>query len=84
MPIVKILGGIIIRMHHERNERHHSAHVHVEYGEYDAVYDLGGNVLEGGLPTPQHREIVRWMDANREAIMERWEQALRFLPIDRI
>ena len=45
MPIISQFYGIIISMHYRENDRHKLPHLHAEYGECDAVYDLESNKI---------------------------------------
>ena len=45
MPIISQFYGIIISMHYRESDKHKLPHIHAEYAEYDAVYDLDGNQL---------------------------------------
>ena len=58
MPTLSMFFGILIRMYKELNGQHNVPHFHAGYGEYEAVYDFDGNVLEGKLPKKQHNLVV--------------------------
>ena len=84
MPLLTILGTIHLYIFHEAGERHHNLHVHADYGDFEAEYDIEGNIIEGKMPLPQNRAIRKWIKADREAIIDRWETALRFEHVDKI
>lgn len=50
MPTISMFFGIIIRMYWND---HMPPHFHAYYQGDSAVFDLDGNVLEGGLPRKQ-------------------------------
>ena len=57
MPTLSMFYGILIRMFKEVNSNHHIPHFHAEYGEYVAVYDFDGNLIEGSMPKRQQKFI---------------------------
>jgi Domain of unknown function (DUF4160) len=51
MPVVSMFYGIIVRMFYMDNKEHHLPHIHVEFGENNAVISIpNGKVLAGKLP----------------------------------
>ncbi len=44
MPIISVFDGIIITMHCEKGERHHTPHFHVRYGDHTAAVTLEGEI----------------------------------------
>ena len=59
MPIISQFYGIIIRIYFNDNEKHYLEHIHAQYNEYDAVYSIkNSSVLEGHLPSKQHKLVV--------------------------
>ncbi len=51
MPELSRFLGLIIRMYLDDDSEHHKPHVHVFYGESEAVASLDGTVLAGSLPS---------------------------------
>ena len=47
MPTLDVLNGIRFYILRERGVSHHKPHIHVEYGDFAAVYDFDGNKLAG-------------------------------------
>ena len=73
MPIVSQFFGIIIRVYFNDTEQHYLEHIHVQYNEYDAVYSIrDSKVLEGGLPTKQHKLVVAWMEIHKDELVALW------------
>lgn len=56
MPTLSIFFGII-RMYKEIGGKHNLSHIHAEYGDDEAVFDLDGNKLEGKLPIKKERMV---------------------------
>jgi len=55
MPILSTFFGIIVRVYHDDHE---PPHVHVQYGEFEAIVEIStGRVLAGRLP-PRVRRIL--------------------------
>ena len=46
MPIISKFYGITIRMYFRDNKQHNLPHIHVNYNEYRAIFDLNGNKIE--------------------------------------
>lgn len=55
MSIVSQFYGIIISMHYRENYKHKLPHLHAEYGDFDAIFDLEGNKLGGKMPNKQEK-----------------------------
>ena len=70
MPTLSIFFGIIIYMYRETDSRHNLPHIHAEYGEYEAVYDLDGNKLESELPRKTGRGLDRYSQRRSESQLE--------------
>lgn len=61
LPVISQFYGIIIQMFFDEKKKHHKEHIHVRYNEYEIVYDLNGNILEGNLPNKQKKLVEAWM-----------------------
>lgn len=57
--------------------QHYKPHVHVKYGEYEAVVSLDGDLLAGSLPKKQYRILVGWLELREEAIYRAWNNAVK-------
>lgn len=66
MPTLSIFFGIIIYMYKENSSEHNLPHIHAEYGEYESVFDLEGNIIEGDLPKKKIRMVQTWIDIHQE------------------
>ena len=77
MPIISMFYGIIIRMYHFDNDRHKSAHFHVQYADQSAVLRIpDGRVLEGKLKTNKLKLVQAWTEIHREDLMADWKLAV--------
>lgn len=73
MPTLSIFFGIIIRMYKEISGKHNLPHIHAEYGDDEAVFDLEGNKLEGKLPSKKERMVQTWIDIHQEDLQANWK-----------
>ena len=50
MPVISMFYGVIVMMYYFDNRRHHEPHIHVKYGDEEAVISIpDGNVIEGAI-----------------------------------
>ncbi|HBC84568.1 MAG TPA: hypothetical protein DCZ30_03875 [Clostridiales bacterium] len=74
MPIVSQFYGIIIRIYFKDAEKHYLEHIHVQYNEFDAVYSIKDlRVLEGKIPSKQHKLVIAWMEIHKDELRALWE-----------
>lgn len=73
MPTLSIFFGIIIYMYKENGGKHNLPHIHAEYGEYEAVFDLDGNKIEGELPGKKEKQVEVWIDIHKEDLTANWK-----------
>ena len=73
MPTLSMFFGIIIRMFKEANSHHHIPHFHAEYGEFEAVFDFDGNVMEGSMPKRQQKFISAWAEIHKDELEANWK-----------
>ncbi len=73
MPTLSMFFGIIIRMYKEIGGKHNLPHIHAEYGDDEAVFDLEGNKLEGYLPSKKERMVQAWIDIHEEDLRANWK-----------
>ncbi len=82
MPIISTFFGIVIRIYFSD---HNPPHLHAEYQEYEAQFDLRTiEILGGQLPRTQRNQVVRWIRANQAALADNWDRAYNDLPTFRI
>ena len=61
MPIISQFYGIIVKMFFNDNLQHNLPHIHVEYAEHKAVFDLNSNMISGKIPTKQRKLVEAWV-----------------------
>lgn len=73
LPIISQFYGIIIRIYFNDIEKHHLEHIHAQYNEYDAIYSIkNGTLLEGKLPSKQHKLVVAWIEIHKDELRAAW------------
>lgn len=74
MPIISQFYGIIIRIFFKDTQKHHGEHIHIEYNEYSAVYDINSiKIIEGDMPLKQNRMVIAWMEIHQEELKALWK-----------
>ena len=68
MPIISVFEGIIITMHCEKGERHHTPHT--------AAVTLEGEILRGFLPRKQARYVKAWAAKHYNELVANWHLTL--------
>ena len=59
MPVISMFYGIIVLMYYFDNKRHHLPHIHVQYGEEEAVVTIpDGELLEGSLRSAKMKLVT--------------------------
>ncbi|WP_165062191.1 DUF4160 domain-containing protein [Adlercreutzia sp. ZJ154] len=77
MPELSRFYGLIIRMYYDDASQHHKPHVHVFYGEEEAVVSLDGEVLAGSLPLKQYRLLNGWLALHEDEVYQAWNSAVK-------
>ncbi|GBU21625.1 hypothetical protein R80B4_01523 [Fibrobacteres bacterium R8-0-B4] len=78
MPLITAFYGIIITMYW--NE-HLPAHFHANYGEFEALFDLDGNVIEGELPNNKRKLVEAWALLHKEELAVDWKLVQNRVPV---
>jgi hypothetical protein len=82
VPEISRFFGIVVRMFF--NE-HNPPHVHVEFQDGKAVFDLAGNITHGGLKSRTAVRLVReWIDVHVDELRADWELARAGRELNRI
>ena len=82
MPEISRFFGLIVRMFYDDLE---PPHIHVEYQDWKAKVDFGGNVLAGGLKSKSALRLVRdWIDINTSELENDWILAREGKPLEKI
>jgi len=77
MPVISMFYGLIVSMYYLDTKQHKLPHIHVKYGENEAVFQIPhGNLLEGSVPLNKERLILAWIEIHKEDLMANWELAV--------
>lgn len=77
MPVISMFYGIIVAMYYLDTKQHKLPHIHVRYGEKEAVYQIpDGNLLEGSLPVNKEKLVEAWIEIHKEELMANWQLAV--------
>lgn len=59
------------------NRQHHQPHIHVEYAEAEAIFQIpDGELLEGELPGKQYKLVQAWIALHADELMADWKLAV--------
>ena len=72
MPTISMFYGIVIRMYYDD---HNPPHFHAFYGDYKAIFTLGGELKEGIIPTSKAKLITAWTLIHKDELMANWQLA---------
>jgi hypothetical protein len=77
MPVISVFYGLIVAMYYLDTKQHHLPHIHVKFGEDEAVYDIpNGSLLEGKIPANKEKLIKAWIEIHQEDLMANWQLAV--------
>ena len=77
MPIISMFYGIIVMMYYFDDRRHHQPHVHVGYGDEEAVVSIpDGIVMEGSIRSAKLRLVQAWIEIHQDDLMADWRLAI--------
>ena len=69
--------GLIVAKYYLDTKQHKLPHIHVKYGEKEAVYQTpDGELLEGDLPPNKEKLMKAWIEIHREELMANWQLAV--------
>lgn len=56
-------------------EREHPPeHIHIKYGEYEAVMELKNlNIIDGAIPKKCRQLVREWAESHQEELLEMWQ-----------
>lgn len=69
MPTISMFYGIVIRMYYDD---HNPPHFHAFYGDYKAIFDFDGKVLEGNIPKSKEKLILAWTSIHKDELIANW------------
>lgn len=84
MPELSNFEGIFVYMRYNDVIQHYKPHVHVKYGEYQAVVSLEGELLAGSMPKKQFKILVGWLALREEEVYRAWNKAVKSEHFDKI
>ncbi len=77
MPIISMFYGVIVMMYYFDNRKHHLPHIHVKYGDQEAVISIPeGELIEGELRSNKMKLVQAWIEIHQEDLMADWELAI--------
>ena len=77
MPLISQFYGILISMYKEEFVKHNLPHFHAYYAEFEAVFDLEGQLLEGNLPNKQRKMVEVWALIHAEELQAVWNSIIK-------
>jgi hypothetical protein len=78
MPVISMFYGILVRMYFFDVQQHKLPHVHVQYGDQAAVFELeNGEMIAGILPARQSKLVAAWIELHRDELMADWQLAIK-------
>lgn len=72
MPTISMFYGIVIKMYYDE---HNPPHFHAFYGEYKAMFNLDGELMEGNIPNSKAKLITAWTLIHKDELMANWQLA---------
>lgn len=77
MPVISMFYGVIVMMYYFDNRRHNEPHIHIKYGDQEAVILIpDGTIIEGELRANKLKLVEAWIEIHREDLMADWELAI--------
>jgi hypothetical protein len=78
MPVISMFYGVIVMMYYFDNRRHHQPHIHIKYGDEEAVVTIpDGEVIEGSIRANKMKLVQAWIEIHRDSLMADWNLAIR-------
>lgn len=75
MPEIDRFSGMVISIYCEVGGKHNWPHIHVRYGDNNAVYKLDGSLIEGDLPNAKSKELKKWIADHHKTLEKIWKIA---------
>jgi hypothetical protein len=77
MPLISVFYGISIYMFYTDKVKHHRPHIHVQYGEFEAVFTIDeGSTIRGILPKSQTKLVQAWIEIHKSELISDWNLAV--------
>ena len=72
MPCIKMIGSIKIYVY---LRDHNPPHFHAKYAEYEELIIIENlKTYSGILPTSQRKKVIKWVEENRDYVIEKWNE----------
>lgn len=85
MPVISMFYGVIVSMYFLDTKQHKEPHVHVRYGNDEAVVQIPeGRLLAGGIDARKMKLVVAWIELHQDELMADWSLAVVGQPIFKI
>jgi hypothetical protein len=85
MPVISMFYGVIVLMYYFDNRKHHQPHIHIQYGEEEAVISIPeGDVIEGSIRAAKLKLVQAWIEIHRDELMADWVLAASGQPVFKI
>lgn len=83
MPVISRFHGGSVKIY-PRNKEHNPPHIHAIYGECMGLFSITtGEMYEGDIPITQQKYIKRFVERNRDSLLDMWEtQIFESLPAE--
>ncbi len=66
------------------NNEHNPPHFHAQYQNFNAVFDMDGELIKGEMPKKQIKLISAWAEIHRDELLANWELAITDQPLYKI
>jgi hypothetical protein len=76
--------GILIRLNWKDTGQHNKPHFHAYYGEFEASFDLEGELIAGEFPRKQTALVKAWALLHADELSADWKLALNGEEVFRI
>jgi hypothetical protein len=77
VPVISMFYGIIVRMFNFDNQKHNTPHVHAEYQDQSAVFDIEtGEIIQGDFNNRKARLVQAWIEIHKEELLANWQLAV--------
>ena len=77
MPVISMFYGVIVMMFYFDNRSHHEPHIHIKYGDEEAVISIpGGEIIEGTIRANKLKLVQAWIEIHQEDLMADWNWRL--------
>lgn len=81
MTVLSSFFGIVILM---RWNDHLPPHFYAQYGDFEVMIDLNGEVLDGIFPLRAMALVREWMALHSEELQENWKRMCLRQPLENI